>query len=254
MAPYSKDLRAYLGVKKSMGRQVTADFFTTKVKKVAQDSLFGVRGDEKWLNTLIDFGEAADEDIIGLAKDRLAYAHLFPGEVTTAEMPTWTQGFAGLAHDVASMVVSPVSGAANIARKVGPEALGAVKNKIFGKAFEKAANPEMAGGNLATKIIKGEAAIKKAVPAAFNKVGAVTSAVIGNKPLQKAAIAGEAIGVAGKPEQKAAALDEFNKTYSPVLKSAIQRGGGHSLAVTNFLLQQKDSKYRKLLNDIYDND
>lgn len=249
MQGYSKDLRAYMGVKKSMGRQTVADFFTNKVKKPAQDMLFGTRApDEKWVATLKDFGDAAGEDILGQAKDRLAYAHLFPDKVSTAEMPTATQEAASFAHGLMKMPISPTLGAIEVAKS----AVKPIKRTIFEKSLESTVDPAAKRSlylRLAEKAQKMKPGLDRTREVATEGM---------ESPVTKAA-GMEILMTASRPEpdddqgKKAAALSQFNQKYAPVLKDAIKRGGGHSFAVTNYLLQQKDENYRKLLQDVYEN-
>lgn len=246
MASYSKDLRAYMGVKKSMARQTVADFFTNKIKKPAQDILFGTRApDEKWVGILKDFGDAAGEDILGQAKDRLAYAHLFPTKVSTAEMPTVTQEAASFAHALMKAPISPKMSAIELARA----SAAPIKRSMFEKGLESTLKPETKKTlylRLAEKAQKMKAGI--------TNIRSGTAKVL-ESPWTKGAGMAATMEIV-KPDKeisKTSAVQKFNQQYAPMLKGAIKRGGGHSLAVTNYLLQQKDSNYRKLLNDVYEN-
>ncbi len=147
MEPYSKTLTAYLDVEKSFHRQTSADFFQTKIVKPVQDLLYGTRSvaDDKWAQTLLKFGEAADEDIIGAVKDRIALGHLFPEAVTAAESTTFTQQMSQTFHTAAKMGVNPTGAAMDIAKQKIPEAARGFKQWKFKKTFEKEVKKTFSG-------------------------------------------------------------------------------------------------------------
>lgn len=173
MKPYAKDLRAFLAVKKSMGRQQVADFFTNKVKKVAQDLLLGQRApDEKWAKIVKEFGDAAETDFLGSAMDRIALAELFPDAASvTAEGLTMPAVISGAAR----AVTNPGGFAMDVARESAGPATRYIRRKTFEKAFvEEAAKWAKEGAEAASTSAKS--ASTKAAPTIIDRVEAAKEA------------------------------------------------------------------------------